>query len=95
MTQLLITMLGSLLRMALLAAFGALIERGVWTTGQVEQVALGLSGLLVVGAWALWNHYKARLKFLTALESPAGTTEEHVEEKVKSGTGATIVGGGK
>lgn len=93
MAQLLITMLGSLLRMALLAAFGALIQRGVWTEGQVEQVALGLAGLIAVAAWALWNHYKNRLKFLTALESPAGTSEAHVIDKMKAGTGATLSGG--
>jgi hypothetical protein len=89
MAQLLTIMLGSLLRMLLLGAFGALIERGVWTTGQVEQVAVGLAGFLSVAAWALYKRYHDRLKFLTALESPP-TTEAHIIEKVKSGVGATL-----
>ena len=88
MAQLLLIMLGALLRMLLLAAFGALIQRGVWTEGQVEQLAVGLAGFLVVAGYALWNHYKNRLKFLTALETPAGTTEADVLAKVKAGLGA-------
>ena len=89
MAELLTIMLGSLLRMLLLGLFGALIERGVWTTGQVEQVALGLAGFVSVAAWALWKRYHDRLKFLTALQSEP-TTEAHILEKVKSGTGATL-----
>ena len=90
MAQLLTIMLGALLRMLLLGAFGALIERGVWMTGQVEQVALGLAGFIAVAAYALWNHYKNRLKFLTALETPPGTTEAHINEKIKDGLGAKL-----
>lgn len=93
MAQLLTIMLGALLRMLLLGAFAALIERGVWTTGQVEQVAIGLAGFIAVACYALWNHYKNRLKFLTALESPVGTTETTIEKKVAAGLGATIGGG--
>jgi hypothetical protein len=71
MAQLLTIMLGSLLRMLLLGAFGALIERGVWTTGQVEQVAVGLAGFISVAAWALWRRYHDRLRFLTGFLSVA------------------------
>jgi len=87
-------MLGSLLRMVLLGIFATLIEKGVWTEGQIETLAVGLAGFIAVAVWALWNHYKARLKFLTALESPAGTTEAHVNEKIAGGLGA-VIGGGK
>jgi hypothetical protein len=93
MAQLLTIMLGALLRMLLLAAFGALIQRGVWTTGQVDQLALGLAGFISVACWALWNHYKNRLKFLTALETPAGATECEVVAKVNAGLGASLKDG--
>jgi hypothetical protein len=95
MYQLIVIMLGSLLRMLLLAASGALIERGVWTTGQVEQIAAGVAGFVVVGAYALWNHYKNRIKFMTALETPPGTTEANVDATIKAGLGATITGDAK
>ena len=88
MYQLIVIMLGSLFRMLLLAAFGALVERGVWNQDQIGQIAAGLAGLVVVGGYALWNHYKNRIKFLTALEMPPGTTEAHINEKL-SATDAT------
>lgn len=90
MLQLCQIMLGSLLRMVLLGIFAALIERGVWSKDQVEQIAIGLGGFFITAIWALWNHYKTRIKFLTALESPAGTSEEHVILKMKEGKGATL-----
>ena len=90
MAELIVIMLGSLLRMLLLGAFGALIQRGVWTEAQVGDLAVGLAGFISVAAWALWKRYHDRLKLLTALESPAGTTEAHIDEKIKNGTGATL-----
>jgi len=94
MAQLIAIMLGALLRMLLLAASGALIQRGVWTEDQVGQLALGLAGFVMVAAYALWNHYKNRLKFLTALETPPGTTEAKVDATIKAG-GAASIGGGQ
>lgn len=95
MYQLIVIMLGSLLRMLLLGVFAGLIERGVWTTNQVEQVAVGVAGFIVVAVYALWKHYTNRIKFLTALETPPGTTEAHVEEKIAAGLGASVIGGEK
>ena len=92
MAELLIIFLGSLFRMVLILLFGALIERGYMTEGQFAQLGMGLGGFVVVAGWALWKRYHDRLKFLTALESPAGTSEAHVVEKVKAGTGATLGG---
>ena len=45
MTELITIMLGSLLRMVLLGVFAVLIERGVWTDGQVSTLATGLAGV--------------------------------------------------
>jgi hypothetical protein len=83
MNPLFVTMLGSALRMLMLIWFGSLIERGVWTADQVGALALGIAGALATAVWALWNHYKTRLKFVVALESPLGTTEAEVVAKVK------------
>jgi hypothetical protein len=90
MSQLIVTLLSSLLRMVLLGWFATLIERGVWTEGQLTSLATGLAGFIVVAGYALWNHYRNRLKLLTALETPAGATEAEILEKIKKGTGATI-----
>ena len=90
MTQLIVTMLGALLRMLLLGWFATLIERGVWTEGQITTLASGLAGFIGVACWALWKHYKNRIKFLTALESPVGTDEATILAKIKAGTGAKL-----
>ena len=91
MAELITIMLGSLFRMLLLGAFGALIQRGVFTEDQVGQLAVGLAGFVSVVAWALWKRYHDRLKFLTALESPPGTTEAAVKAKVSEGMGAKVL----
>ena len=78
MNPLFVTMLGSALRMLMLIWFGSLIERGVWTADQVGALALGVAGALATAVWALWNHYKTRLKFLAALQAPAGTPEQEL-----------------
>lgn len=93
MPALLVTMLTALFRMLMLLAFGALIERGVWTTGQVEQLAVGVGGAVFVGLWALYNHYRQRIRFLTALETPAGADEKYIDKKIKAGQGAQVLGG--
>ena len=90
MNPLIVTMLGAVLRMGLLGLFATLIEKGIWTEGQVETLAVGLAGFLATAIWALWNHYKTRLKFLTALDMPPGTTEAKVNATLKAGGGATL-----
>jgi hypothetical protein len=80
-----VTMLGAILRAVLLGLFGGLIEKGIWTTGQVEQMAVGLAGFLLTVAWILWNKYKDRLHLDAALQAPAGTTHEEIKALVESG----------
>ena len=88
--ELLTIFLGSLFRMLLILIFGVLIERGYMTDGQFAQLGMGLGGFVVVTGWALYRRYHDRLKFLTAIEMPPGTTEAHINEKIKNGTGATL-----
>lgn len=85
MNPLYVTMLGAVLRALLLALFGGWIQQGIWTTGQVEQLALGLAGFLATVVWVLWIKYKDRLHFTAALQTPEGTTENEVRELVKRG----------
>jgi uncharacterized membrane protein YqaE (UPF0057 family) len=78
-------MLGAALRAILLGLCGGLIEKGIWTTGQVEQLALGLAGFFATVVWILWIKYKDRLHFDAALQTPAGTTESEIRALVKRG----------
>jgi hypothetical protein len=90
---LIVTMLQSVLRMALLGLFASLIEKGIVSQDQVTELSgllVGVLGFGVTAAWALLNHYRARVKFKTALALPAGTSEAAVDAKIKRGLGASL-----
>jgi hypothetical protein len=90
MNPLLAAALGSILRAALAGAAGYLVNQGIWTADAADQyLAAAVLAILTV-AWSLWVKYKDRIKFLTALESPAGTTEAKVDATIKTGMGATL-----
>lgn len=77
--------LGSILRWGLAAGAGWLVEHGVWTSGNASvYVSAGTIALLSLG-WSLWNKYKGRIKLLTALTMPAGTTEAGLQAQIKAG----------
>lgn len=69
------------------AAF--LVKKGIWTQSAMEgYVEAAVVGILTFG-WTVWNHYKNRIKFLTALSMPAGSSEASVIAKVNSGVKPT------
>lgn len=85
MNPILSAALGSILRWALAAGAGYLVKAGIWTGSDAETyVAAGALGLLGLG-WSLWNKYHGRVKFLTALTMPAGTTENDVKLHIALG----------
>ncbi|HXG71341.1 MAG TPA: hypothetical protein VNJ04_12115 [Gemmatimonadaceae bacterium] len=77
--------ISAVLRWALQGAFAYLIAKGVLTEEQGSIMLVGLVGSLVTLAWMLWTKYKDRLKFVTALAAPIGSTERQVEASVKAG----------
>ena len=83
--------LGSIIRWALTFVAGYLVEHGIWTQADaqtyVAAAALAATALL----WSLWQKYKSRIHFTTALEMPAGATEQQVHAKVAAGMGAPVV----
>lgn len=76
---------GSVVRFLLAGVTGYLVRKGVIDNSLGEEVlaaaAIGIPTLL----WSLWQKYKERLKFLKALDVPAGTSERQVEIALKSG----------
>lgn len=90
MNPLLQSALGSILRALLAGLAGWFVQRGVWTQDAAnEYLTAGVLFILTI-LWAVWTRYKDRLKFLTALDAPAGIPEEHVTEKIKLGMGAKL-----
>lgn len=73
--------IGSVIRFALAGLAGWLVSHGIWTqadsTIYVEAAALGVVSL----GWGLYQKYKSRLRFIAALQLPAGASEEdaHLE----------------
>jgi len=82
MNPLLIEALGSVFRFALTTGAGWLVANDYLTTGGAAAiVGLGLS---------LYAKYTSRTKLVTALASPAGTTEAAVEKKIAQGEQAAV-----
>jgi len=85
--------LGSIVRWALAFLAGYLVSHGVWTPGAAESyvnaAATAIAMAVVSLGWSLWQKYRARLRLLTALDMPAGTSEAKVEDRIKAGGGVT------
>ncbi len=86
--------IGSILRWLLAVGAGYFVQKGIWTdTDATAYVSAAALGLLSLG-WSLYNKYRGRIKFLTALDMPPGATEAEVKTKVDAGFGASIMGTG-
>lgn len=81
MNPVLAAALGAILRWALAFLAGYLVNAGVWKPDEAETyVAAAVLGLLGLG-WSLFQKYKARIKFLAALNAPAGTSEATLDTR--------------
>ena len=83
--------LTSFFRWGLTLAAGWLVEHQVWAKDEAGGYVAGIALALVTLCWSLWSKYKSRLKFLTALEVPSGSSEAHVEAVIKAGKGADVI----
>lgn len=85
MNPLLQAALGSVVRWALAAVAGFLVNAGVWKGEDAEKYVAAAAIAVVALGWGLWEKYKSRIKFLTALTLPQGYTENELREHIKSG----------
>ena len=85
MNPLLQEFLGALFRQLLQGVFASLVTYGVLTEDQSAKMLIGAVGMLLTLVWVLWVKWISRLKFVTALISPVGTTERAVERMVSAG----------
>jgi len=81
---------GSVLRWVLQGFFAWLAAKNVITEQQGTELLLAITGGVIVLVWSLFQKYKSRIAFLTALNMPAGTPEEMVKTAVKSGQRASV-----
>lgn len=72
---------GSILRHVLTMWATYLVSRGVWSETDasvyVTAAAMGLVGVI----WAVWQKYKTHLTILKALDLPAGSDPERLQER--------------
>ena len=90
MNPLFVSIMGSFIRWGLTILAAWLVDHHVWSSGEATSYVTGLTLGVVTLAWALWNRYKSRIKFLTALELPGGSSEQHVNETIAQGKGASV-----
>lgn len=97
MGPLLLEFLAVVLRWGITTIFAVLVDRHVLSSAAGDHFstefgkhALYLAGLLLALGWGLVAKYRGRIRFLTALHSPSGTSEEDVNRQVKQGGGASL-----
>lgn len=91
MNPLLQAALGSLLRWLFAIAAGFFVEHGIWTQGEASSYVAGAALAVLSLLWSLWAKYHSRIKFLTALEVPAGSSEADVKATIAAGQGASVL----
>lgn len=97
MSQLLIEFGAALLRWAIASLLAILVDRhilsphdGDYFGMEFAKHAALVAASVGVLAWSLWAKYRSRIKFLTALEAPSGSTEAGVNTTVERGMGAPL-----
>lgn len=97
MGPLLLDILGTWVRAALVALSTYLIQHHIVTADQGDRLMTELfthimltAPALAAVAWSMWAKYKGRIRFLTALEMPSGTSESKVKAIVADGDGAKL-----
>lgn len=90
MNPLLMEALGSIVRWLLAGAAGWLVQHGIWTSAQSQTYVMAAALAVLSLGWSLWQKYKSRVHFLTALQAPAGTSEDAVKTKVAQGLGVPL-----
>jgi hypothetical protein len=77
--------LGSILRYGLMILATFLVKKGIWTESAAEgYVEAAVVALLALG-WSYWKIHANRIKLLTALTMPEGSTENDVKAVIASG----------
>jgi hypothetical protein len=90
-------LIGSVVRWLMTSIGSYLVAQHVLAADQTDRLttdvvnhAMMAAPIVVAIAWSVWQKYRSRIKFLTALEVPAGTSERKVDALVKNGAGAAL-----
>lgn len=76
---------GAVARWALTGLGALLVRQGVVEQNAVDALIAGAGVVLAALAWSLYQKYKGRLHFLTALQAPPTSSEADVKEQARTG----------
>lgn len=93
MNELLKQFLGALLRHALTGAAGYFVAKGILTPDQSSAMLAALVAAVLGVGWSLWQKYVGRLRLVSALDLPAGTSEARVKNFAGVGGPLTPIAG--
>lgn len=82
MNPMLSAALGSVLRWAFAIVAGVLVNHGIWAKSEAEMYVAAASLATLSLGLSLWSKYHGRIKFLTALQMPQGSTEHDVDQQI-------------
>lgn len=84
MPEILKSIVGATIRTLLAGVAGWLIKQHVVTEGQSNYLIEGIGVFAAAYLWSLWQKYRSKLKFFTALDLPAGAPVEQVKDIIKN-----------
>lgn|ERR1017187_139179 len=84
MNPIYITVVGSLLRWLLAIGAGYLVKHGLLESTDVKHWIAGITMALLAIGWSVWQKYHSRVKMLTALTMPEGSTENQLNTQIVS-----------
>lgn len=91
MNPLLQSAIGSVLRYCLMLLVPWFVKHGIWTESASERyVEAAVAFLLAIG-WSWWKIHSQRIKILTALTMPLGSTENDLKDKVAAGITPSVL----
>ncbi len=85
MGPLMMSILGGLLRYALAGVITWLISNGIATPEQTAELITGIAGGLALLVWMIWRKYRDRVRLLTGLAAPKGTSVDKLKDMIARG----------
>ena len=90
MNPLAVEAIGSIIRWVLAIGAGYIVKQGIWSPEDSSKYVAAAALAIIALGWSIYQKYGMRLKLLTALATPSVTTEDQVQEKVKTGNTPSV-----
>lgn len=82
MNPMLVAALTAIVRWAFTFLAGFLVNHAIWSQSDAERYVTAAAIATVTLGFTLWSKYRSRIKLLTALTMPSGSTEQEVEQRL-------------